>query len=48
LATSVDEWADLYKEGKQHLYVNRGFGYIGFPGRIGILPEITIFELKKG
>jgi uncharacterized protein len=43
-----DEWADLYTEGKQHLYVNRGFGYIGFPGRIGILPEITIFELKKG
>ena len=42
-----DEWADLYTEGKQHLYVNRGFGYIGYPGRIGILPEITIFELKK-
>jgi uncharacterized protein len=43
-----DEWADLYQEGKQHLYVNRGFGFIGYPGRIGILPEITIFELKKG
>lgn len=43
-----DEWADLYTENKQHLYVNRGFGYIGFPGRIGILPEITIFELKRG
>jgi uncharacterized protein len=43
-----EEWADLYTEGKQHLYVNRGFGYIGYPGRIGILPEITIFELKKG
>lgn len=42
-----EEWADLYKESGQHLYVNRGFGYIGFPGRIGILPEITIFELKK-
>ncbi len=43
-----EEWADLYSEKKQHLYVNRGFGYIGYPGRIGILPEITIFELKRG
>lgn len=42
-----DEWADLYTQGRQHLYVNRGFGYIGYPGRIGILPEITIFELKR-
>ena len=40
------QWADLYQEGKQYLYVNRGYGYIGFPGRIGILPEITLFELK--
>lgn len=42
-----DEWADLYKEGDQFLYVNRGFGYIGYPGRFGILPEITVFELKS-
>lgn len=42
------QWADLYQEGSQYLYVNRGFGYIGYPGRIGILPEITIIELKKG
>jgi predicted MPP superfamily phosphohydrolase len=41
------EWADLYKEGDQHLYVNRGFGYLGFPGRLGILPEITILELVR-
>ncbi|GAB4239755.1 MAG: metallophosphoesterase [Ekhidna sp.] len=41
------QWADLYTEGNQHLYVNRGYGYIGYPGRIGILPEITILELKK-
>lgn len=41
------QWAGLHTEGKQHLYVNRGFGYIGFPGRIGILPEITIMELCK-
>jgi uncharacterized protein len=42
------EWAGLYEEGNQKLYVNRGFGYIGYPGRLGILPEITIFELKVG
>ena len=42
------QWADLYQEGSQYLYVNRGFGYIGYPGRIGILPEITILELRKG
>ena len=40
------EWADLYQEGSQYLYVNRGYGFIGFPGRIGIAPEITIFELR--
>lgn len=40
------EWAGLYEEGDQKLYVNRGFGYIGYPGRLGIYPEITIFELK--
>jgi hypothetical protein len=42
------QWADHYQEGKQHIYVNRGFGYIGYPGRIGILPEITVLELKRG
>nr|WP_293837705.1 metallophosphoesterase [uncultured Arsenicibacter sp.] len=41
------QWAGLYKEGDQQLYVNRGYGYLGYPGRIGILPEITIFELTK-
>lgn len=40
-------WGGLYTEGKQHLYVNRGFGFIGFPGRIGMPPEITLVELKK-
>jgi predicted MPP superfamily phosphohydrolase len=35
----------LYKEKNQHLYVNRGFGFIGYPGRVGILPEITLIEL---
>lgn len=41
------QWAGLYQEGKQYLYVNRGFGYIGYPGRVGMPPELTIFELKK-
>jgi predicted MPP superfamily phosphohydrolase len=41
------QWADLYKEGDQYLYVNRGLGFIGYPGRVGILPEITLFEFKK-
>ena len=41
------EWAGLYTENDQHLYVNRGFGYLGYPGRVGILPEITIIELVK-
>ena len=39
------EWAGLYKEGKQFLYVNRGYGFIGYPGRVGIMPEITLIEL---
>jgi predicted MPP superfamily phosphohydrolase len=39
------EWAGLYKEGAQRLYVNRGFGFLGYPGRVGILPEITLIEL---
>jgi predicted MPP superfamily phosphohydrolase len=41
------EWAGLYKESEQQLYVNRGFGFLGYPGRVGILPEITIFELQR-
>lgn len=43
-----EEWNGLYQEGKQQLYVNVGYGFLGYPGRVGILPEITIFELKKG
>lgn len=41
------QWAGLYQENNQYLYVNRGFGYIGYPGRIGIPPELTIIELKR-
>jgi predicted MPP superfamily phosphohydrolase len=40
------EWAGLYREGNQQLYVNVGYGFLGYPGRLGMLPEITIFELK--
>ncbi|MGZ5134572.1 MAG: metallophosphoesterase [Flavitalea sp.] len=39
------EWAGLYESQAQKLYVNRGFGFIGYPGRVGILPEITVLEL---
>ncbi|MBK8951544.1 MAG: metallophosphoesterase [Chitinophagaceae bacterium] len=38
------EWAGLYESRNQKLYVNRGFGFIGYPGRVGILPEITVIE----
>lgn len=40
-----NEWAGLYEKDAQKLYVNRGFGFIGYPGRVGILPEITVLEL---
>lgn len=41
------QWADLYKENHQMLYVNRGLGFLGYPGRVGILPEISVFTLVK-
>jgi predicted MPP superfamily phosphohydrolase len=41
------QWAGLYKEGKQFIYVNRGLGFLGYPGRLGIWPEITVIELQK-
>ncbi len=39
-------WAGLYQEDSQYLYVNRGLGYLGYPGRVGILPEITLLTLE--
>ncbi|MHA6246959.1 metallophosphoesterase [Pontibacter sp. CAU 1760] len=42
-----EQWAGLYKKGRQHLYVNTGLGFLGYPGRVGFLPEITVFELKR-
>jgi uncharacterized protein len=41
-------WAGLYKSDNQYLYVNRGLGYLAFPGRVGIWPEITLIEMKRG
>lgn len=42
-----DKWAGLYKEDNQYLYVNRGFGFLAYPGRLGIWPEITLLELES-
>lgn len=41
------EWAGLYQEQQQQLYVNVGYGFLGYPGRVGIVPEITIFTLSR-
>ena len=40
-------WMGLYEEAEQYLYVNRGFGFLAFPGRIGMWPEITVVELSR-
>ncbi len=42
------KWAGLYEEAGRYLYVNRGFGFLAFPGRVGIWPEITVLEFKRG
>lgn len=41
------KWAGLYEENGRHLHINRGFGFLGFHGRVGIWPEITVIELRK-
>ncbi|WP_460618211.1 metallophosphoesterase [Hymenobacter ruber] len=41
------QWAGLYEQGRQKLYVNVGLGFLGYPGRVGFLPEITVFELRR-
>lgn len=41
-------WAGVYQELGQYINVNRGFGYLGYPGRVGIWPEVTVITLKKG
>lgn len=42
------QWAGAYEKKNKFIYVNRGFGFLAFPGRVGILPEITVIELIKG
>ena len=42
------QWAGIYNEKNKYLYVNRGFGFLAYPGRVGILPEITVITLEKG
>jgi predicted MPP superfamily phosphohydrolase/uncharacterized membrane protein SirB2 len=42
------QWAGLYSNAKRYVYVNRGFGFHGYSGRVGIWPEITVITLKKG
>ena len=44
---SYPQWAGTYAQGRQRLYVNVGLGYLGFPGRVGFLPEITLLELRR-
>ena len=41
------QWAGLYQQGTQYLHVNRGLGFLGYPGRVGILPEITVMDVNK-
>jgi len=41
------QWAGIYKKKEQYINVNRGFGYLAYPGRFGIWPEITVIELKQ-
>jgi predicted MPP superfamily phosphohydrolase len=44
---SYPQWAGLYEQGRQKLYVNVGLGYLGVPMRAGFLPEITVLELRR-
>ena len=41
-----NQWAGYYTTGKQSIYVNRGYGFLGYPGRVGILPEITVLDFS--
>jgi predicted MPP superfamily phosphohydrolase len=41
------QWAGIYGQPKQRLNVNRGFGYLAYPGRVGMWPEVTSITLKK-
>ena len=41
------EWAGLYKKNNSQIYVNRGLGHLGYAGRVGIMPDISILEINK-
>ena len=41
------EWAGLYQKGNKQIYVNRGLGHLGYAGRVGIMPDISILNIKK-
>ncbi len=43
-----ENWAGIYEEFGRYINVNRGFGYLAYPGRVGIWPEISVIELRKG
>jgi predicted MPP superfamily phosphohydrolase len=43
-----ENWAGIYEEFGRYINVNRGFGYLAYPGRVGIWPEVSVIELKKG
>ncbi len=42
-----ENWAGIYEEFGRYINVNRGFGFLGYPGRVGIWPEISVIQLKK-
>lgn len=41
------KWVGLHEENGRNLYINKGFGFLGFPGRVGMWPEITLIELRR-
>jgi hypothetical protein len=43
-----EHWAGIYNEAGRFLNVNRGFGFLAYPGRVGIWPEVSVIELRKG
>lgn len=43
-----EHWAGIYEEMGRYLNVNRGFGFLAYPGRVGIWPEVSVIELRKG
>ena len=40
------EWAGLYKSNESQIYVNRGLGHLGYAGRVGIMPDISVLNIK--